>query len=195
MRRWTSDRSCARVCSAAPCSTWPAGPGPALVIERFLTHVGYYLDGPAIRDLVLGIVGDEVRKAADQHGSVVLVAHSLDSVVGYDVFDTLAGEVDVRLLVTSGSPLGLPVVRGALRPSGVRDRGAPAARGGPVPWLNAYDVQDFVCLVHPLAGSFARAAREERTHNPSDPHSIQDYLADPDVARPIGRAMAGRTPW
>lgn len=167
----------------------------ALVIERFLTDVGYYLDVPAIRDLVLGIVGDEVREAADQHGSVVLVAHSLGSVVGYDVFDTLAGEVDVRLLVTSGSPLGLPVVRGALRPSGVRDRGAPSARGGPVAWLNAYDVQDFVCLVHPLAASFSRAAREERTHNPSDPHSIQDYLADPDVARPIGRAMAGRAPW
>jgi hypothetical protein len=166
-----------------------------LVIERFLSDVAYYLDVPAVRDLVLGIVGDEVRKAADQHGSVVVVAHSLGSVVGYDLFDALAGEVDVRLLVTSGAPLGLPVVKGALRPTGVRDRGAPAAKDGPVPWLNAYDVQDFVCLVHPLRGHYGDAARDERTHNPSDPHSIQDYLSDPDVARPIGRALAGRDPW
>lgn len=166
-----------------------------LVIERFLTDVGYYLDVPAIRDLVVGIVADEVRAAADRHGSVVVVAHSLGSVVGYDVFEALAGEVDVRLLVTSGSPLGFPVVRAALRPSGVRDRGAPAAKDGPVPWLNAYDVQDFVCLVHPLAGHYGQGTRDERTVNPGDPHSIQDYLSDPDVARPVGRAMAGRAPW
>ena len=28
------------------------------------------------------------------------------------------------------------------------------------PWLHAYDVQDFACLVHPLAGSFARATHD-----------------------------------
>ena len=168
---------------------------PQLLIERFLTDVGYYLDVPRMRDLVLGIVADDVRKAADQHGSVVVVSHSLGSVVGYDVFDTLAGEVDVPLLVTSGSPLGFPVITGALRPSGAAKRAAPAAKGGPVPWLNAYDVQDFVALVHPLNKYFGEAPRDERTHNASDPHSIQDYLSDPDVARPIGRALAGRAPW
>ncbi len=168
---------------------------PQLLIERFLTDVGYYLDVPRMRDLVLDIVADDIRKAADQHGSVVVISHSLGSVVGYDVFDALAGEVDVRLLVTSGSPLGFPVVKGALRPSRTAQRAAPVAKGGPVPWLNAYDVQDFVALVHPLGKYFGDAPRDERTHNASDPHSIQDYLSDPDVARPIGRALAGRDPW
>jgi hypothetical protein len=165
-----------------------------LLIERFLTDVGYYLDVPAIRDLVLGIVADDVRTAADRHGSVVIVAHSLGTILGYDLFDALAGEVDVRLLVTAGSPLGFPVVREALRPAGA-DRAAPAAKGGPAPWLNAFDVQDFVCLVHPLRTHYAGAPRDERTFNATDPHSIQDYLADPDVARPIGRVLAGRAPW
>ena len=167
---------------------------PELLIERFLTDVGYYLDVPRIRELVLDIVADQVRKAADQHGSVVIVTHSLGAVVGYDVFDALAGEVDVRLLVTCGAPLGFPVVRGALLPSGA-DRRAPAAKGGPVPWLNAYDVQDFVCLVHPLRDSFGGAPRDERTFNATDPHSVQDYLGDVDIARPIGRVLGGRAPW
>jgi hypothetical protein len=165
-----------------------------LVIERFLTDVGYYLDVPAIRKVVLDIVAGDVRKAADQHGSVVIVAHSLGTIVGYDVFDALAGEVDVRMLVTCGSPLGFPVVRDALLPSGAA-HAAPASRGGPVPWLNAYDVRDFVCLVHPLRDHYRKAPRDERTFNASDPHSISDYLGDPDVARPIGRALAGRAPW
>jgi hypothetical protein len=165
-----------------------------LIIERFLTDVAYYLDVPKIRDRVLDIVADDVRTAADRHGSVVIVAHSLGAVVGYDVFDALAGQVDVRLLVTCGAPLGFPVVRGALLPSGANRR-APASKGGPVPWLNAYDVQDFVCLVHPLRTHYGGDPRDERTFNATDPHSIQDYLGDPDVARPIGRALAARPPF
>jgi hypothetical protein len=74
-------------------------------------------------------------------------------------------------------------------------RRGPAVHGNQVPWLNAYDVRDFVALVHPLADSYDAPLQEERTFNPSDPHSIQDYLSDPDVARPIGRALAGRAPW
>jgi hypothetical protein len=68
----------------------------------------------------------------------------------------------------------------------------PRAAGG---WLNAYDVLDVVALVHPLAGTYAEAVggqlSDERTHNPTGPHSIEDYLSDPDVAGPIGRALAG----
>ncbi len=167
-----------------------------LVIERFLSDVAYYLDVEKIRDLVLDIVADDVRAAADSHGSVVMVAYSLGSIVGYDLFDRLSGDVDVPLFVTTGSPLGFPVVRGALRPSKIKDRAAPRGRGGAaVPWLNAYDVQDFVALVHPLRPLYGNTPVDERTFNPSDPHSIQDYLSDPDVARPIGRALAGRRPW
>jgi hypothetical protein len=74
-------------------------------------------------------------------------------------------------------------------------RPGPELGGAPVPWLNAFDVRDFVALVHPLGNFYSGELRDERTHNPSDPHSIQDYLADPDVARPLGRVLAGRAPW
>ena len=157
--------------------------------------MGYYLDVPEIRALVLDIVVGEVRKAADEHGSVVVVAHSLGSIVGYDLFDVLGGDVDVRLLVTTGSPLGFPIVKGNLLPAGPRDRAAPMAASGAVPWLNAFDVQDFVALVHPLRQSYGGVVVDERTFNPSDPHSISDYLSDPDIARPIGRALVGGSPW
>jgi hypothetical protein len=168
-----------------------------LVIEQFLTDVAYYLDVEEIRRLVLDIVVDDVRKAADEHGTVVVVAHSLGSIVGYDLFDALGGGVDVSLLVTSGSPLGLPVVQRNLLPRRSRDdmRPAPQLQGAAVPWLNAFDVRDFVALVHPLGKFYAAPVRDERTFNASDPHSIQDYLSDPDVAGPIGRALAGRAPW
>lgn len=168
-----------------------------LVIERFLTDVAYYLDVEEIRKLVLDVVVADVRKAAAEHDQVVVVAHSLGSIVGYDLFDALGGDVDVPLFVTSGCPVGLPVVQRNLLPAWrpVEKRPGPALRGQRVPWLNAYDVRDFVSIVHPLAGAYDAPLQEERTFNPSDPHAIQDYLADPDVARPIGRVLAGRAPW
>ena len=168
-----------------------------LVIERFLTDVAYYLDVPEIRRLVLDIVVADVREAAAAHGTVVVLAHSLGSVVGYDLFDELDGAVDVPLFITTGCPLGLPVVQRNLLPrwNGNGKRPGPVVKGEPVPWLNAFDVRDFVALVHPLAPSYEAPLQEERTFNPSDPHSIQDYLSDPDVARPVGRALAGRSPW
>lgn len=168
-----------------------------LVIERFLTDVAYYLDVPQIRDLVIDIVAADVRRAAAEHDRVVLVTHSLGTVVGYDLFDVLRGTVDVSLFVTAGCPLGLPVVQRHLLPARKDSgkRSGPALEGAPVPWLNAFDVRDFVALVHPLANFYTGALRDERTFNAGDPHSIQDYLADPDVARPIGRALVGSRPW
>ena len=117
--------------------------------------------------------------------------------VGYDLFDVLRGVVDVPLFITAGCPLGLPVVQRYLLPgwTGSGKRPGPAVGGAAVPWLNAYDVRDFVALASPLAGFYAAPLQEERTFNASDPHSIQDYLADPDVARPIGHALAGKRPW
>ena len=168
-----------------------------LVIERFLTDVAYYLDVLPIRTVVVDIVAGEIRRAAASHDKVVLVTHSLGTVVAYDVFDDLNGTVDVPLFVTAGCPLGLPVVQRNLlpawKPAGKRP--GPELKGSPVPWLNAFDVRDFVALVHPLANLYSGSLQEERTLNPGDPHAIQDYLADPDVARPIGRVLAGKRPW
>jgi hypothetical protein len=60
-------------------------------------------------------------------------------------------------------------------------------------WLNAFDVLDVVALVHPLASRFSsgpQRIRDERTFNPTAPHSVSDYLSDPDVAGPIGDVLA-----
>jgi hypothetical protein len=54
-------------------------------------------------------------------------------------------------------------------------------------------VLDVVALVHPLASRFSsgpQRIRDERTFNPTAPHSVSDYLSDPDVAGPIGDVLA-----
>jgi len=169
---------------------------PATIIEEFLTDVAYYLELPQMRESVLQIVERALRAALPNGGDIVVVGHSLGSIVAYDLLTRLPAEYRVRLLVTAGSPLGFPVVQKNLLG---HVAGQPVAIPGPVPgiragWLNAYDEHDFVALIHPLAGTFTSSVtgqlRDERTLNQAaNPHSIADYLSDPDVAAPIGRAV------
>lgn len=168
---------------------------PEWVIEGFLRDVAYYLELDDMREQVLDVVRADVAKAAVDHGDIVVVGHSLGSVVAYDLCQTLTAGPRVRLLVTAGSPLGQPIVQRNLRGhvGGGPPPVPPVGRPGATAWLNAYDVRDVVALIHPLAPRFAagdRVLHDERTHNPSGPHSIEDYLSDRDVAGPIGRAMA-----
>lgn len=174
----------------------------AWIVERWLRDVAYYLEDSSMRKAVQGEVRAAVDRAvADGHEDLVVVGHSLGSVVTYDTCASFDAPIAVRLLVTAGSPLGQTVVRKNLLggPEGSPDRAVPAVIA-PRPgrdrphWLNVYDVRDVVALVHPLAARFSGGAtkiRDERTHNPSDPHSVEDYLADPDVAGPIGDAVRG----
>lgn len=128
------------------------------------------------RDQVLDIV----RRAVPAAGPLVLVTHSLGTVVGRDLLD----DADIRrrttLWVTAGSPLGLEAVQRNLR--------TPGAVNPQVPWMTTYDTKDVVALGHPLTKMWGEPLTEIQVDNAAEPHSITAYLGHPEVARPIGEA-------
>jgi hypothetical protein len=147
-----------------------------LVITAQLRDVAVYLsDG---RDGVLEVV----RESVPPEGPLLLVSHSLGTVVARD----LLRDDDVRrrtaLWVTAGSPLGLEAVQENLVERGRQHPG--------VEWLTAYDVNDVVALGHPLARSWGAPLTDLDVENDTDPHSISRYLAHARVAGPIGTAAA-----
>lgn len=194
--RWTSALSATVVHSAISFIARKTA-AAELVIEQFLTDVAFYLDTPVIRAAVLDTVHKVLDEASDECDAIVVIGHSLGSVVAYDVLQERRDRCStVALLVTAGSPLGLPVVQRNLLPKGHRGPWTlPRRNGQIVPWLNAFDVRDPVALINPLLGLYDGEIRDERTANSSDPHSIEDYLSDPDVARPIASAVTGHAPW
>jgi len=163
------------------------------VIEEYLSDVAYYLTDEGIRDSVLDIAQETFAAARKQHDRTVVIAHSLGTVVAYDLLATDDTPRPVTALITAGSPLGLPAVQrhlvGGTR--GAKPR-LPAIDADADPrWLNAYDVSDVVALIHPLRDHFQggrQAIRDVVTHNPTAPHSIEDYLSDPDVAMAVSAA-------
>ena len=86
------------------------------LIQQFLRDVAYYLEDDRMRSAVQKVVADAIGRAvADGHHDLVVIAHSLGSIVAYDTCSDFTASIRVRLLVTAGSPLGYPIVRRNLR--------------------------------------------------------------------------------
>jgi hypothetical protein len=145
------------------------------IITDYLRDVAVYLTRG--RSQVL----DLVREAIPAGVPVVLVSHSLGTVVARD----LLGDAELRdrtmLWVTAGSPLGLDAVEKNLLTQGARNPG--------VSWVSAYDVRDIVALGHPLLPSWGPPLVDVKVDNGDSPHSIERYLSHPEVAGPIGTAV------
>lgn len=149
----------------------------------FTADAEAYLTRPHIRTAVNDIVRPHIEDAAE----VVVVGHSLGSVVAFDVLRALNGKVPVRQLVTLGSPLGIDVIKRYLRPPPL---GIPIKVAN---WFNATDERDPVALFSMLdattfAGGIDNAKNVKNSRD--DPHSIVDYLHDTAVAKRIADAVA-----
>ncbi|WP_432144797.1 trypsin-like serine peptidase [Streptomyces sp. bgisy084] len=151
-----------------------------LVIATTLRDVAAYLDDPGVRDAVL----DAVLASMPTSGELVLVSHSLGTVVGMDLIERLAPELDFTLLVTAGSPLGLDSVYSRLL------AGGPKRPERVNHWLNAWCPTDAVAIGCPLGDSWRDELTELAVANARDrAHNIEEYLSHPEVAGAISRTV------
>ena len=156
-----------------------------VLIAAIFRDVAAYLDRQEIRELVL----DTVLATTPASGKLVLVSHSLGTVVAMDLLTRLPDQVEVVQLVTAGSPLGMDTVFKRLLSGGPRH---PDRVGG---WLNAWCPADAVAIGCPLRDDWGDRLTEVITDNPKDrAHSIEEYLADGRVAAAIGTALGVARP-
>jgi hypothetical protein len=164
------------------------------VIDRRTPGVSNYSIGKLLRDVFVYVNDAPVRRAinkivaAELTGEpTVVIAHSLGSVVAYEVLREHAGK-SVTRLVTVGSPLGIRAIRRRLKtpltmPAGVGD------------WYNAYDDRDVVALYPLNAENFGITPPIKNypfVHNHTDNrHGIDGYLDDTDVAAEVAGALRG----
>ena len=148
-----------------------------------LKQVSAFLTDSTVKQNVLARVREQMSG-----GTRVLIGHSLGSVVAYEYLchDRPAS---VRMLVTLGSPLGIPnVIFDKLSPSPIGGIGA--WPGGVATWVNVADPDDVVALRKDLAPLFpgttsGQAVDDRLVDNGDDPHAIDRYLN----ARQTGSAL------
>jgi pimeloyl-ACP methyl ester carboxylesterase len=143
-----------------------------------LKQVTRYLHDAELRAEIQACV-----RAAIGPDTRVVVGHSLGSVIAYEVLAASPG-LDVRTLVTLGSPLGIPrVIFDQLTPPPAG--GAGAWPGGVRQWHNIADPGDVVALVKQLSPLFGGRVSDWLVYNGAKAHDAKPYLTAEETGRAI----------
>ena len=162
------------------------GFGAAQLAIAALDQVSRYMKDSNLRqavlDKVLPLLGGETK---------IIIGHSLGSVIAYDIARVV--DYPLTLMVTMGSPLGIPNV--------VYDRLQPPPPTFPARlqhWLNVAAPDDIVAAVLDLRPLFTDHLPKGSTFegivvgNGSRPHSATHYLTKPEVGAAIAQALDPR---
>ncbi|MXM62110.1 hypothetical protein GR925_01250 [Streptomyces sp. HUCO-GS316] len=141
------------------------------IVVVLLREVEAYTAWPDRRRLTRERVAKTIR--AEQ--PTVVVAHSLGSLVVYEMLhDQAFSDLEVELLLTLGSPLGLPGLARRLDPALQAGRGARPT--GVRRWVNIADVGDIVATPPRLSEVFP-IDEDETTDTGLGFHALGGYLA------------------
>lgn len=147
------------------------------LIDAFTRDVYVYLTYAGVRAQVDQVIADALGD-----GPCVVLAHSLGSVVAYNVLRIRSAMPRYPRLVTVGSPLGIRAIKQQLATPLV----SPPCVAH---WFNAYDDRDVVALVPLDAQRFNVTPSIENKGDvlnfTENRHGIEGYLADPVVAQRI----------
>jgi len=155
----------------------------AAAIDVFTRDVFVYLTYRAVQDRIDDVVSAQLTPAP-----CVVVAHSLGTIVGYNVLRNANPAARVPLFATVGSPLGIRAVRRRLD----TPLTMPSCAGR---WYNAFDERDVVALYpldaqhFPISPAIDNNSSVRNTAN--DRHGIEGYLGDRSVATAIHHGLVG----
>ncbi|GAA4723146.1 hypothetical protein GCM10023216_10730 [Isoptericola chiayiensis] len=188
-------------------SLWAALSAALAAIDRWVPDLSSAVLLLFVRDVYVYLTDAEARATIDAgvaaaiagDGPAVIVAHSLGSVIAYDVLrSTTPGLDDVPLLVTLGSPLAIAAVRDAVEAIAPLTWPAPVER-----WVALRDPRDLLTLRDldadgfPLPGPLT--IENADVVNPVPGHhaaaTVLDnrpagYAAVPEVGRLLDEALA-----
>lgn len=181
------------------------------IIHRYFKELDYYysIDNPDSGNPDINarnVIRMRVLKELDHHinDDIMLIGHSMGSIIGYDVINYITNEIDIDTFVTIGSPLGFPVIMGKIAAD--RNIFLPKLNKLKTPeavrknWYNLSDLEDMIALIYRLSENFDANNRGIQVtdlivHNnyeingEKNPHKSFGYLRTPQMARIIYNFM------
>ncbi|HEY6645459.1 S8 family peptidase [Povalibacter sp.] len=160
------------------------------ITKAFLKDVNEFLFVKERRDAMRESVLSRLRTGG---GPFIVIAHSQGSMVAYDALSSLtsADGIEIDLLITIGSPLGLEEVQDQLKVITNQKKGL-GVPGVVKRWVNVADPLDPVCADKRLRGDYSPTGgvsvedfEQWNADSPRDPHSGSGYLRLPEVRGPV----------
>lgn len=135
----------------------------------------------------------ELAKAHDVAEKVVIVSHSMGTMVAYDVLRNCPGCPPVDALITLGSPLGVREVQEELIAADAEDVDFPAATLGR--WINIYDPLDPICGADPKLANDYRSVGGKKVEDVKESnwggwrHTITHYLSGTQLRKALNACV------
>jgi hypothetical protein len=178
---------------------------PDYILRKYFSDLElYYKEEPKKEDIEeyrkKELILQRLADALEEHKNddILLIAHSMGSIIAFDVLSFFASESKVHTFITIGSPLGLPLVVSKIAsqyrvdPNGKKEMVTPPGIYGN--WFNYSDVLDKITLNYKLSRKykFNRHAIKPRDfeiindytseHGKHNPHKSYGYLRTKEFA-------------
>ncbi len=186
-----------------------------IAIKRMFSDLDVYFRGECLnkpganaRKEFRSRLSEKLRKY--RRYEIMLVAHSMGSIIAYDTLYDMGKRQDIDYFVTIGSPLGIPVViKKILKEQGKGISGSllPSSPDAIVKgWYNLSDLDDRIALVYNLEKEFAPSVRGIRPADSivrnnyyykgkSNPHKVYGYLQCPEFSEIAFRFLTEEPGW
>jgi len=150
----------------------------------------------AAKDLIRERLARILRKHSKK--KILLIAHSMGSIIAYDVLTQILPDVPIDTFVTLGSPLGMPTIvsKIASAQKGRKKKKLTTPENILNEWYNFFDPEDKVALTYNLRGDYGKNSHSVQVmdkvvynnyenNGERNPHKSYGYLRTPELAEVI----------
>lgn len=172
------------------------------VIHRYFKDLEMYyaeecLDENDQKCMTRTLIRDRLVEVIKKYNGddILLIGHSMGSIIAYDVLTFLLPDVDINTFVTIGSPLGFPVIQGKIAAEWHDKRLVPPKLKTPPGvkkhWYNFADLKDRIALIYDLSENYQANWRgiiaedfvvqnDYQNNHVFNPHKSFGYLRTPE---------------
>ncbi len=150
----------------------------------------------AAKDLIHERLARILRKHSKK--KILLIAHSMGSIIAYDVLTQTLPDVPIDTFVTLGSPLGMPTIvsKIASAQKGRKKKKLTTPENILNKWYNFFDPEDKVALTYNLRGDYGKNTHgvqvkdkvvynNYKNNGERNPHKSYGYLRTPEMAEVV----------
>lgn len=144
------------------------------------------------REKIRENLAETLRK--HKNDEILLIAHSMGSIVAYDVITQIVPDIKIDTFVTCGSPLGIPVIMNKIKAE-QKNKEQPLSVPENITrrWYNLSDLGDRVAINYNLADDYYKNSTgisiiDKQVHNTykyddkKNPHKSYGYLRTPEMS-------------
>ena len=171
------------------------------IIHRYFRDLDSYYSRECIQEtnvLVRDAIRERLYKTLKKYqgDNIMLIAHSMGSIIGYDVLKNHYNDISIDTFVTIGSPIGLPIITAKV----IQEHGGKSNLTVPdnikKSWYNFSDLEDKVALNFDLADDYGQNQsgikiedfeiyNNYEINNERNPHKVYGYLRSKQLAEKI----------